>query len=549
MKPVRSLSLKFWLPMLLSVTFALLLLASIWIEYQQSEASLIQTSVGKVAQDLSSLQRRLNYELGTEDFIGARRALSSRDDTVNYKTLLAIDDKGQPLYSSLPESKTELAYNTLSDTDRQNLLLLQRQNLSDIHYDPSRQQITAYFPLILTSQINASQPVRTGALFAVYDLKDDLEVVWKQTWRDSLLMWLILILAMAALLGFLQHFVTRPIHYLASAALAFAKGETGEFRRLPGRGELASLGESLYQMSTQIGNRFEQHRHAEQALRDSREQLLMAQHIAHLGFFYWNLDTDEITLSDEACQILGLSQGTVKASADLVASVVHPEDLERVVKGMRKARNGEDEYSIDHRIVRPDGEVLWVQAQAVLLGADNEGQSATLLGTILDITWRKQAEERWKESEEKFSKAFHDHPAPMEIVNLRTGERIDCNRSLCKLVGVEKEALQQSNLFEKNNLAVPSAAKNLATRILKHGYIRNFPVDAINKSKETLHLLISAAVLDTGDGSLAVLSMIDVTERRLVEEQQQQTEAILSLQAKRAEALRTLPVAAEGQDE
>jgi PAS domain S-box-containing protein len=131
---------------------------------------------------------------------------------------------------------------------------------------------------------------------------------------------------------------------------------------------------------------------AEGALRESEERLRRAQRVARLGFLDWNLKTNEIFLSEEARRLYGLGPEAGLTTPDLVARIVHPDDRARVSDDLDLAIRGVKDYDIAHRVVRPDGEVLWVRAQAEL-SRDADGVPLTLLGTVADITDLKRAED------------------------------------------------------------------------------------------------------------------------------------------------------------
>jgi len=82
---------------------------------------------------------------------------------------------------------------------------------------------------------------------------------------------------------------------------------------------------------------------------------------------------------------------------ELVAQVVHEDDLEYVRNSLELVLSGEKNYDIDHRVVRPDGKVLWVHAQGQLL-RDDAGNPKALLATVVDITSRKEAEAKLRKS-------------------------------------------------------------------------------------------------------------------------------------------------------
>jgi PAS domain S-box-containing protein len=71
-------------------------------------------------------------------------------------------------------------------------------------------------------------------------------------------------------------------------------------------------------------------RRAEELLRASQHQLAVAQRIAEVGSWDWDLATDELAMSDELCRIFGLAPGAKVAMGPVVELLIHPADLERV---------------------------------------------------------------------------------------------------------------------------------------------------------------------------------------------------------------------------
>jgi PAS domain S-box-containing protein len=131
---------------------------------------------------------------------------------------------------------------------------------------------------------------------------------------------------------------------------------------------------------------------AENLLQLSERSLSQAQKIAGLGFLNWNLKTNEIQWSDEIYKIYGVDQSSQEITVDFTLGFIHPKDFEYVKTNLEMARKGKKKFDIDHRIVRSDGEVIWIHANAELV-LDKEGEPEMLLGTALDITERKKAEE------------------------------------------------------------------------------------------------------------------------------------------------------------
>lgn len=131
---------------------------------------------------------------------------------------------------------------------------------------------------------------------------------------------------------------------------------------------------------------------AEKSLKESESRLLKAQSVSRMGFLDWNLKTNVIELSEELIKIYGLNPESQWITPDFMTYVVHPDDVELVQKNIELTLKKGKRYNIDHRIIRPDGVILWVHAQADMI-FDEDGNQLTLLGTVLDITERKKSEQ------------------------------------------------------------------------------------------------------------------------------------------------------------
>lgn len=130
---------------------------------------------------------------------------------------------------------------------------------------------------------------------------------------------------------------------------------------------------------------------AEEHLREAQISLGVAQEIAHLGSFTADLVTGQMHWSDELYRILGVNPQGADLSKGLWP-YDHPDDAASVRAAVDAAREERRSYNIDHRIRRPNGEVRHVQERGFWV-FDQSGRRIRVVGTVLDITERKMAEE------------------------------------------------------------------------------------------------------------------------------------------------------------
>ena len=146
------------------------------------------------------------------------------------------------------------------------------------------------------------------------------------------------------------------------------------------------------------------------ALERTNDVLTSAQRIAHLGNWNWNMKTGELLWSDEIYRIFGQEPQSFKANYDTFLEAIHPDDRQAVQAAVEKALRNEAPYDIDHRIVLPDGSIHFVHEQGEVL-FDEAGEPLHMLGTVFDVTKRKQVE-----------KALHDAKAEAEKANQAKSE-------------------------------------------------------------------------------------------------------------------------------
>lgn len=122
-----------------------------------------------------------------------------------------------------------------------------------------------------------------------------------------------------------------------------------------------------------------------------------AEALAHVGSWELNLKTNETEWSDEFYRICGLEPQMVKATVELGMKLIHPDDQPKAQAALQSAIESCGNYSVEKRIVRPDGTIRHVLSQGTI-SQDEEGQPHMLVGSFLDMTQIKEQEQLLKET-------------------------------------------------------------------------------------------------------------------------------------------------------
>jgi PAS domain S-box-containing protein len=141
-------------------------------------------------------------------------------------------------------------------------------------------------------------------------------------------------------------------------------------------------------------------KHVEQNVRAGEERLRLAQQIARIGSFEWNIQTGVNTWTPELEAMYGLQPGTFTGTQTAFENLVHVDDRAGVINLVDRALKTGQSMEGEWRVVWADGSVHWITGRWQALMKES-GEAARMIGVNIDVTDRKRAEEEFRESEEK----------------------------------------------------------------------------------------------------------------------------------------------------
>lgn len=173
---------------------------------------------------------------------------------------------------------------------------------------------------------------------------------------------------------------------------------------------------------------------AEVALRRSEETYAKAEEIAHIGSWDWNILTGDISWTDEIYRIFGKLPQAFGATYEAFLEAIHPDDRD-VVSGAVGASIEDPDipYSIEHRVIRPSGEIRVVHERGKVYRSD-DGQPVRMIGTVHDISDTREFERALRD-ERNFVSAILDSAGALVIVMDTSGRVLRFNRACQETTG------------------------------------------------------------------------------------------------------------------
>ena len=136
----------------------------------------------------------------------------------------------------------------------------------------------------------------------------------------------------------------------------------------------------------------EERERVEKILIEERERLSLALTASRMETWTWNIETGAVSWSDGIEAMFGMQRGQFDGKYDSYLSLVHPEDLAPFQQAIARALGDvEYEYVVNHRLIRPGGEVRWVEGRGRVF-REPDGKPVRMAGTVVDITDRKLQE-------------------------------------------------------------------------------------------------------------------------------------------------------------
>ncbi len=275
----------------------------------------------------------------------------------------------------------------------------------------------------------------------------------------------------------------------------------------------------------------DEQKRARDLLRTEKERLKLAFEAGRMGTCDWEAATGQLVWSDTFEQIHGLPRGSLNGTIQAFRDLIHPDDREAVESIIRRSFEHRSEFEIEFRYLRPTAQVHWMSARGRVF-CDEAGRPKRVIGVGMDITERKQSEERVAALQSDLESRIRELETLQDLLPVGVAIAED---PLCRSMRANRSLLEMLGARPGTNVSVTAdPGERPGWRICRDGRelgadelplqrcaaqgvaIRDEECDVVFNDGRLVHLLISANPLrDDADelkGCVGVL--IDITERR-----------------------------------
>lgn len=278
-------------------------------------------------------------------------------------------------------------------------------------------------------------------------------------------------------------------------------------------------------------------RRTEASLQASEQRLAQAQGVAHMGSWELDLLENRLIWSDEVYRIFEVEPATVEPSYEGFIGLVHPDDRDFVNNAYTSSVESRRPYDIEHRLLMPDGRTKYVNERCVT-EYNESGKAVRSIGTVLDITDRKNAERARRESEERFRTLVDSSPDWVWELNTSAVFNFSSSR-VYEILGYLPEELEGKTPFDLLAPDVAEEAREIFERLLAgRETVKNLELVHLHKNGRAVLLEINGVPFFDDAGEVAGYRGVnrDITEKKQVQLEQTRLQRELQ-QAQKMESL------------
>jgi diguanylate cyclase (GGDEF)-like protein/PAS domain S-box-containing protein len=508
---LRPQSLYLLVTLIVGVSFLLLTVIFAVGQYYSLKRQAFDDSMVNLRTMMMISQSRVEKELATGDRVGMERdvmALKLLDDLL---LSAVVNELGVVVSSSNFLILDQPAASQLPQFDSERFDQARRDYRPVIVTDTARENIYAYYPLVISNSGNSVRPDRVGALFVHWSMNRQYQSIRQNLQQEMVQMCGLIVLVLGVLLLVLHRIVLQPVRRLKLKAANAADGREVNSFHIEGVAEIRDLSVAINRMNLKLCANI-------QEIKRSEERWLFALEGAGDGVLDHDFRNGSTYFSAQLRRLLDIAP-EAPVSFALWQQKIHPEDWPYVERRLqRHMQRLSDLCNVEYRVGDSSGQHRYILMRGKVVEWLADGNPARLIATQSDVTARRKMENALRSSEEKYRKLFDLAQEGIWVIDAQ-GNTTIVNAAMASMLGYKKEEMLSKHLFDFMDASARAVAEeNMKRRA--HGIEEQHDFELLSKTGRKVYTTMQTAPIfdDNGVYAGAIAGVMDITERRRAEE-------------------------------
>ncbi|MFW5443617.1 MAG: PAS domain S-box protein [Methylococcaceae bacterium] len=260
---------------------------------------------------------------------------------------------------------------------------------------------------------------------------------------------------------------------------------------------------------------------AEEALRLSEERYELTEKAVNDGIWDWNLLTQQNYVSSGWTKILGYSKAELDQLGSVFLRLIHTADRLKLMMAIRRHIKQNKPLQTEFRMRHKQGGFRWILVRGEAI-RDADRRPVRMVGSISDITDRKQTEQKLLKNERLLQTIFEQAAVGVALINIETGQFERINQCYCDILGFSREEILVGKKFQQLIYTDDFAADlNIMQRLIA-GEISEFSMEKkyIHKNGRTVwvNLTVSSTWRKGEPATHHIAVVKDITQRKIEEQ-------------------------------
>jgi len=241
--------------------------------------------------------------------------------------------------------------------------------------------------------------------------------------------------------------------------------------------------------------------------------LAKAQQMANIGSWHWDVPQNKLIFSRELREIFDYTLKPVVTDVEEFVRIIHPEDRQKVVQGIRGAASQGLPGELTYRICLPGGKEKTIFGVWEVSKDSMTGEPLQVIGIVQDVSERVRIDEKLRSSESRYRSLFQNHNSGIISMDMK-GRILDVNPAMEAMSGYTREQMQRLRvgMLQPKEFTGVSRKHFQAAR---SGESRVFETSFYRRDGQLRQISVAYVPIGSKKAQSGVYSIItDITERK-----------------------------------